>query len=113
MNRYACIPRLKRVTAIALASLLFVATAYSQPGPDKPQPDVLERPGSDARGSDAGAASKVDVKDGNPAGTAKKNAAKKAGAAAAAGVATKKASSTIKDKGRDRGSSVPEGVGQK
>lgn len=101
MSRYACIPRLKCVTAALLAPLLFTAPAYPQPGPDKPKPDVMERPGSDARASDAGAASKVDVKDGSPAGAAKKNAAKKAGAAAAAGVATKKVTSNVKERGKD------------
>ena len=101
MNRYACIPRLKCVTAVVLASLLFTAPAYPQLGPDKPKPGVMERPGSDARGNDAGSASKVDVKDGGPAGAAKKNAAKKAGAAAAAGVATKKVTSNVKERGKD------------
>lgn len=101
MNRYTCIPRLKCVTAVALASLLFTAPAYSQPGPDTPQPDVMERPGSNARNSDAGSASKVDVRDSNPTGAAKKNAAKKAGAAAAAGVATKKVTSNVKERGKD------------
>ena len=89
-----------------LCSMLMILPAFSQPSvgtdsrlPMDESPDLSrDKPGREDSGKAGSAGSNV-----------KKNAVKKAGAAAAAGVATKKATSAVKDRGKSNGPDLSKG----